>query len=86
MGTTIWVDVFLFLTSSMILIWKTNLSMLEIRKIWVLSPFYVFGILICFKAIFVFFELFENIVWGFLEMTFFMSLVLVFIILRRENK
>ncbi len=84
--TSILTYAILYITFSIILIWKTNLLMLETKRIWVLLPFFIFGILICFRAVFIFYSLFEKFVWVFIELVSLISLIWIFINLWRETK
>lgn len=86
MDASILVYMSIYLIFSIILIWKTSLLMLEIKKIEILLPFFIFGILICFQAGFIFYSLFERFVWASIEIIFLVSLIWIFIILWRENK
>ena len=77
----------LYITFSIILVWKTNLLMLETKKIWILFPFFIFGITICFRAVFIFYSLFEKTIWVSIEFVALVCLIWIFIILwRRINE
>lgn len=78
--------VLIYLFFAIILIWKTYLLMLEARKISVLLPFFFISIATCFQAAFIFYDLFEWFIWGFIEFTFLTSLIWIFAILYWRNK
>jgi len=73
------------LLGAIILIWITSLIMIRKQKIFLFLPFFIAGMLFCFNAAFVFYEIFLNLAWSFLEFVTLIILLWILIILRREN-
>ncbi len=70
---------------AIILIWLTTLIMIEKKKILAFIPFFIVGVVSCFYAGFVFYEVFVNFAWFFIEFLYLISIIWIFINLRRKN-
>ena len=70
---------------SIIVIWKTTLTMIEKKKILFFMPFFIFGLALSFYAGFYFYEVYDKIFWLFYELLLLIAITWIFIILRREN-
>lgn len=78
-------NVIVYLFASIILIWITSLTMIDKKKIILLLPFWIMGVLFSFQSGFIFYSLFKQIAWFFIEIVMLVCLLWIFIILRREN-
>jgi len=85
MSESILTYIMLYLLFSVALIWETSLAMLKKRKITPFLPFLLLGILASFQAASIFYDLFEKVIWGFIEFAFMANLIWVFAILRKKQ-
>lgn len=69
------------LFSAIILIWITNLAFIEKRKIFPFLPFFIIGLAFCVNATLVFFKIYLNWVWLFLESIVFIMLVWILMLI-----
>ena len=70
---------------SIIILWKTTLIMIEKKKILFFMGFFVFGLALCFYAGFYFYEVYDKILWLFYELLLIVSIILIFVSLRRKE-
>ena len=78
-------NLFVFLFASIILIWQTTEAMIKRKKIVLFLPFFIAGILFCFRAAFLFYEFPPTLFLGPLKSLFLIILIWIFIIIRREK-
>jgi len=78
-------NIFMFLFASIIIIWQTTEAMIKKKKIVLFLPFFIVGILFCFRAAFLFYELPPALFLGSLKILFLIILIWIFIIIRRKN-
>ena len=56
-----------YLFFAILLIWKTSKFMIETKKMNLFFPFFIIGISFCFQAAFIFYNIFLDWEWVFLE-------------------
>lgn len=69
---------------SVIILWISSLSMIKHRTISYYLPFFFLGVLLVFHSTLVAYGIFLIIVWLFLELAFFLDLVWIYFVFRRE--
>jgi len=75
-------EIIIFLLTSVIVLWKTVSSMIDRKRITAFLPFLIIGILMLFRAAFVFYELFDVLVWSILKYLniIFMTWILIYLV------
>lgn len=67
------------LTSSIVLIWKTAVIMIEQEKIIKFLPFFAAGIIMGFDAAFVMHQIYLNIAWLWIEISYILAISFILI-------
>ena len=79
------ISVLMGLFFSIIILWRTTLAMIEKKKILFFMGFFVFGLALCFYAGFYFYGVYDKIFWLFYELLLLVSIILIFVSLRRRE-
>lgn len=79
-------DTSIYLAFSISILWFTSLTMVDEREIGKYLPFVLLGFLLCFKSAFVFYGLFNTIVWVVLESVYPVVFVWILINLKRGDQ
>ncbi len=80
------INIFAYLIFGIILLWKASLLMIEKKKILIFLPFFAIGILACFQAAFVFYEVHGAAAVLIVKSFYFMVLIWILIMIgKRKN-
>jgi len=79
-------EIIIFLLTSVIVLWKTVSSMIDRKRVAAFLPFLIIGILMLFRASFVFYELFDVLVWSILKYLNIILMAWILIYLTRREK
>ena len=79
-------NIFIYLTVSIIIIWKSTTAMLKKKRIGLFLPFFAVGILFCFNSAFIFYELPPKYFFAASKFLLLLILLWILIIIRRENE
>ena len=78
-------NIFVFLLVSITIVWQATEAMIKKKKIILFLPFFIAGLLFCFRAAFIFYELSFVLFLGSLKILFLIILIWIFIIIWREK-
>jgi len=73
------------LITSIIVFWILSLKMIDKKRILVFLPFLLSAIVLVFSSILSFYSIFDQKIWFFMEMPWFIIAFWIIINLRREN-
>jgi len=79
-------NIFIYLTVSIIIIWKSSNAMIGKKRIGLFLPFSIVGILFCFNSAFIFYELPPRYFFAASKFLLLLILLWILIIIRRENE
>ncbi len=79
--------VIVYLIFAIIIIWKTTLLMIEKKRIIIILPFLIVGVVFCFYVSFLFYNIFDEGLWFILKSVFAIVIIWILInIIRGENE
>ncbi|MCP3686431.1 MAG: hypothetical protein GY861_27655 [bacterium] len=73
----------IYLMYAIISIWITTRIMIENKKVFSFMPFLIVGVSFCFYSVLMYYEVYAHMIWFFVELSFGLSLLWIFITIRR---
>ena len=73
----------IYLVFAVIILWKTAIFMIEKKKIISFIPFILLGVVFCRRASFLFYNIFLQSLWLWVELVLIIIIILLFALVRR---